>query len=104
MLLVDSILDIFFGYTFRHGWRSERDLAQKSFEHSAQIATIVGRGSYSLSGQRALHNFLLWHDEYVHPNYVLEHDNVTLYGYSKTHAYFCISSPEVSVTNIKVRK
>ena len=37
------------------------------------------------------------HEKYVHPKYILEHDNVTLQGITQTHAFFCVSEPDVNV-------
>ena len=37
------------------------------------------------------------HEKYVHPKYILEHDNVTLQGITQTHAFFCVSEPNVNV-------
>ena len=50
-----------------------------------------------------LHNFCCKHEKYVHPNYVLEHDNITLFGVTKTHAFFCVSKPDFNVYETRVR-
>ena len=56
----DFFLDLFLGYTVTGGTREERELA-KEYEHSAQIASIVGRGSYTLVMNHQLHHFALRH-------------------------------------------
>ena len=47
-------------------------------------------------------NFCWWHEKYINPNYVLEYDNITLMGLTPTRAYFCVSDPNVDVTNSKL--
>ncbi len=32
---------------------------------------------------------------YVHPDYILDHDDVTLHGVTPTHAFFCVSRHDV---------
>ena len=49
-----------------------------------------------------LHNFCCKHEEYVHPRYVLEHDNITLFGVTDTHAFFCVSKPDFNVYETRV--
>ena len=74
---MDFFLDKMFGYTITEGTREERALAAK-YEHSAQIAHIMGRGCYTIVMNQQLHNYALKHERYVHPRHVLEHDNITL--------------------------
>ncbi len=33
----------------------------------------------------------------MHPNYILENDNVSLMGQTATHTYFCVTDPNVDV-------
>ena len=54
----DFFLDLFFGYTITKGTREERELA-RDYENSAQIASIMGRGSYTLVMNHQLHHFSL---------------------------------------------
>ncbi len=71
--LLDDGLDFLVGYTTRFGWRLDREIAASTFEKSAQIVRIVGRGAYSLSDTLKLdRNFILFHEAYVHPEYVLK--------------------------------
>ncbi len=102
MLAIDQVLDRAIGYTTRHGWKKDKELAEHKYECSAQVATVLGRGGYSITQKHQLNNFWLWHDRYVHPEYVLEHDHVTLYGFTPTHAFFCVSEESVNVNDTKV--
>ena len=77
------------------GTREEREKA-KEYEHSAHIASIMGRGCYTLIMNHQLHNFALRHEEYVHPRYILESDNITLQGITDSHAFFCVSGTQFS--------
>ncbi len=63
----------------------------------------MGRGCYTIIKNHKLHNFCCKHVKYVHPKYVLEHDNITLFGITKTHAFFCVSDPKFNVYETKVR-
>ena len=77
-------------YNLTKGTREERERA-KEYENSAQIASIMGRGCYTLIMNHQLHNFALRHEQYVHPRYILESDNITLQGITDSHAFFCVS-------------
>ncbi len=99
MILVDLILDPVIGYKLSSGSIQERHLASESYEHSAQLATILGRGTYSIINMHALHNFCLLHERYVHPNHVLDHDHITLQSVTPNHAIFCVSSEDMDVYN-----
>ncbi len=95
------MLDHIVGYTVTGGWKADRELAASSYEHSAQIATIAGRGAHSFVQINQPYNFLLMHNEYVHPRYVLQNKNVTLMGITPTHAFFCISDPSCDLLDTK---
>jgi hypothetical protein len=99
---VDYFLDKLFGYTLTKGTREERVLSER-YECSAQLATVWGCGAYTIVQNHQLNHFLLRHECYVHPNYVLEHDNITLHGITPTHAFFCVSEPNVNLCHTKVR-
>ena len=97
---IDIILDMLFGFTIRQGSLNER-IMSKSYEYSAQLVDIMAWGthSYLLTVPK---NYVWRHNKYVHPRYVLEHDNITLMGVTPTHAYFCVSDPKVDLQNIMV--
>ena len=99
--IVDLILDCLFRYTIRHGHRSER-LRSESYENSAQLVDVVAWGAHSYVLIQPK-NYVWKHKKYVHPKYVLEHDNITLMGLTPSHAFFCVSDSKVDLTNIKVR-
>ena len=99
--ICDFFLDRLFGYTITMGTREEREMA-KDYEHSAQIASIMGRGSYTIVMNHQLHHYCLKHEQYVHPRYILENDNITLQGMTPTHAFFCVSEPDVNVYDTSV--
>ena len=49
-----------------------------------------------------LRNFVWRHEKYVHPRFILEHDNVSLMGITPTHAFFCVSEPGFDVYQTKM--
>ena len=98
--IVDLILDLLSGYTIRHGSLNER-IRSESYECSAQLVDILAWGAHSYVLIQP-NNYVWRHKRYVHPRYVLEHDNITLMGITPTHAFFCVSDSKVDVRNIKV--
>ena len=56
--ICDFFLDLIFGYTITKGTREEQEMARE-YENSAQIASIMGRGSYTLLMNHQLHHFSL---------------------------------------------
>ena len=101
--VVDFFLDILLGYTIQYGTREERRRSEK-YDNSAQVVNVMAKGTYSVLLIQQLYNFIWWHQKYVHPRYVLEHDNITLMGITPTHAFFCVSDPEVDVLDTQVLK
>ena len=99
--LVDVFLNLLFGFTIQYGSRQER-LGSLEYDRSAQVVNLMGRGAYSVGLAHQLHNFVWSHERYVHPRYVLEHDNITLMGITPSHAFFCVSEPDVDVYDMKV--
>ena len=98
--VLDMILDLLFSYTIRNGSLYER-LKSESYEYSAQLVDIITWGAPTYTLVQPKH-YVWKHVRYLHPRYVLEHDNITLMGLTPTHAFFCVSDPEVDVRNIKV--
>ena len=99
--VIDFFLDVLFGYTIQHGTREERKKSEE-YESSAQVVNITARGTYSVLLITQLYNFVWRHERYVHPRYVLEHDNITLMGVTPTHAFFCVSDPDFDVLDTQV--
>ena len=103
LTLVDGILFLLLGYTVQHGSQEEWNKSDE-YEHSAQLVTLLGRGAYTPIQPHQLNNFVWKHDRFVHPSYVLHHDNITLMGLTPTHAFFCVSDPDFDIYDTKVRK
>ena len=101
LTLIDTFLDPLFGYTIQHGSRQERKKSE-TYEYSAQVVHLLGRGTYSPLQPLQLHNFVWRHGKYVHPKYVLGSDNITLMGVTPSHAFFCVSDPNYDVYDTKV--
>ncbi len=98
--VLDFFLDLLTGYTTRGGSREERTRAWLHHEHSAQIVNIAWRAHYVDLIVASGKNFLWTHEKYVHPKYILENKNVTLYMMDEDNAYFCVSDPDVDVYNV----
>ena len=70
---LDKITSLF-GYSLSGGWNSERSKALESYDHSAQLVTILGRGNFSPAMRHHLDNFFWSHNMYVHPETVIKDD------------------------------
>ena len=87
-MIVDYILDIFFGYSLVSGWQQEHSnlLKKEFFKKSANLTKILARGPYPPSyivthDSLTLKYYILKHEEYVDPeDYILNNDFVTLMG------------------------
>ena len=101
MVILDFFLDIFLGYTIQHGTREDRTKAEM-YEYSAQLVHLLGRGAYSPLQPHQLNNFVWHHEKYVHPKYVIDHDNITLMSVTPTHVFFCVSDQTLDVLDTKV--
>ena len=99
--LLDLLLDIGLGYTIQHGTREERSNSER-YEYSAQVVNLLGRGTYSPLQPHQLNNFVWRHEKYVHPKYVLNHDNITLMSVTPSHVFFCVSDQHVDIFDTKV--
>ena len=94
LFIADTLAWLCFSHSVLKGSKKEQELS-KSYEHSAHIMNIYSRGTINLFGNHDETNFLCLHDRYVHPNYILEHDNVMLMGVDDKRAYFCISDETI---------
>ena len=101
LTLVDGILFLLLGYTVQHGSQEEW-IKSEEYEHSAQLVTLLGRGTYTPLQPHQLNNFVWKHDKFVNPSFVLLHDNITLMGVTPTHVFFCVSDPDFDVYDTKV--
>ena len=79
-VMLDRLIDTLTGYSFIHGSRKERDMAKKSFEHSAHFVHIVGRFTHDIATGGFLKSFLLLHNKYGDPRIILKSDNITIQG------------------------
>ena len=89
-------------WTFSYGFNSDYEKSQNCFESSCQIVDVLLFGTLALFHDVQLERNFFWkHNKYVHPNYILIHDNVTLYGFAQNHAFFCVSDHDVDVHDIE---
>jgi len=98
--LLECVSDLLFSFKWTTGSKGDRLKAQK-YEHSAQVVQVHWRAHYQMSVLPLKRNFLYSHDRYVHPNYILEHNNVTLLQVCKHYAIFCVTDPNVDVFDTK---
>ena len=101
IIVIDVCLNLLFGFTIQFGTRKEYNKI-KEYQHSAQVVNLLGRGAYSLIQPQQLNNFVWRHEQYVHPKYVIEHDNITLMGVTPKQVFFCISDSDIDVYDTKV--
>ena len=94
VFIFDKLLYFCTNRSVLKGSKKEQEMS-KEYEHSAHIMTIYSRATISLFGNHDETNFLCLHDQYVHPNYILENDHVMLMGVDDKRAYFCISDEKV---------
>ncbi len=95
-LLLDVLLDALFGYSTKKGTREEQ-LKALDYEYSAQYVKVVWRAKTSIFSQTNSEDFLYQHVKYVHPDYILQNKNVTLFDIGKDYALFCVTDPDVDI-------
>ncbi len=100
---VEIFMDLILGYTITGGSREERRKAWLHHEHSAQLVNVLWKAHNLEVQNHTSWNFLYKHEKYVSPKYILEHKNVTLFTMDTTHAYFCVSDPDVDIYDTKKR-
>jgi len=88
--LVDLAVDTLTGTSLVHGTQTQRKIADKAYERSAQVEDILGRGTWSVIYNFGLNNFMYKHVEYVHPKKVLESDRITLMAVDDRYAIFSV--------------
>ena len=62
------------------------------------------RGAYSIAMNHQLEHFLYYHNEYVDPRYVLQHDNIIIMGCSPTHVWFSVTDPNKPQENLLINR
>jgi len=98
---VEWITDILLGYTYTGGSREER-AAAKLYKNSAHIVTIQWKATYMTSLViPTLNNFFYKHEKYVHPEVVLNSNNIYLMAVKKDYALFCVSEPQEDLYETK---
>ena len=88
-------------WTFSYGFNSDYEKSQNCFESSCQIVDVLLFSTLAIFHDVQLQRNFFWkHNKYVHPNYILIHDNVTLYGFTETHVFFCVTNEGVDIHDI----
>ena len=99
--IVDIVLNNLFGTSILNGSKEERKLS-KEYEHSAHVVKVIARGTIALVANHDKANFFYVHDQYVHPNFILEHDNIVLKGVNTKYAIFCVSRKGVCTLDASI--
>jgi hypothetical protein len=94
---LDILLDLLFHWTLTGGSKTERQAAADKYESSAQVVRIMWMCCPRIIRPTTLQSVLYRHERYVHPDFVLEHPNVTLLAVEKDHALFCMTDPNVNI-------
>jgi hypothetical protein len=94
--VVEVFTDLIFGHTYSGGTKEER-AASKLYRNSAHVVTVKWRAHYNWLWFHFKENFIYKHDKYIHPRYILQHKNVTLFTVTKDYAMFCITDPDVDI-------
>lgn len=92
-LILDFVLNLVIGYSLVHGWAKDK-IKAKNAGNQGHLMKIIGRCTQNLAGTYYPSNFMLRHESYIENpiDFVLNNDNVTLMGMSKTKAWFCVTS------------
>ncbi len=94
----NKIIDILTGYSLFYGSREERRKAATEYESSAQLARVVMRAAPAPLLMKDMSNFIVVHERYVHPEFVLNKSNVTPMGHtSDGRAFFAVTDPKIHV-------
>ncbi len=99
---VEWLTDLLFGVTFSGGTRADREKARRDYGASAHLVRLLWRARSSPFSFRnaRIDNFLYVHEDYVHPNYILENRNVSLLAVEKTYALFCLTDPALDISDV----
>eukprot|EP00095_Tigriopus_kingsejongensis_P004227 maker-scaffold74_size411160-snap-gene-3.20 protein:Tk04227 transcript:maker-scaffold74_size411160-snap-gene-3.20-mRNA-1 annotation:"hypothetical protein CAPTEDRAFT_213494" len=88
--LVNGLSEKLFDYSLFDGLLTSEPKSA-SFDQSAHLVRVVGRGALSFGAQHTLDNFVWIHQDYIHPRYILENECVTFHGVDEHHVWFCVS-------------
>ncbi len=95
--VVEVVSDLLLGYTWTSGNRQERLKAKSQYESSAQLVDVAWRAKETVFKTSRLQYFLYRHCKYVHPQYVIDHKNISLLAVEKDYALFCVTDPDVNI-------
>ena len=97
---VDKILDTVFGISVTKGSKEERLIA-RNYDHSAHVVKILWKAKPTLLAMTKEHHFIYKHEQYVHPNYILQNANVTIMAIQKNFAVFAETDPQLDIYDSK---
>jgi len=97
---LDLITDLLFGFTCSGGTKAEREAA-KFYQNSGHLVSVKWKARYTPFWYMFKNNFLCVHEKYIHPEYILEKRNVSLFTVTKDYALFCVTPPKVDIYNTK---
>ena len=46
-------------------------------------------------------NFFYVHNSYIHPNFIRDNDNVTLFGTDEHHSWYCVTAKDADVYDLE---
>ncbi len=96
--LVDFALDLLLSWTFSRGTRKERYLARISYEHSAQLVSVVARADFVPTFPMPWNTASIFkHERYISPRKILEDDNICLSHVDEKEAFFVIADQGVNL-------
>ena len=99
--ILDRISFVVHGTSILNGTQHEREQS-KSYENSAHVVKVLGRGTICLSENHNEDNFLYLHESYQHPSYILKHDNIVLKGVNHDHAIFVVTAKDVCALDTSI--
>ena len=100
LALFETLSKLLVGWTLTRGWKEE-ELGSTQYEKSAHVVRILFRASPNIAIPHTLNHFLYVHENYMHPKFILENSNVSLYIMEKNYAVFAITEPSVDVYDTK---
>ena len=98
--LFDVFVQLLGGSSILKGSKKEQKEAGR-YEKSAHVLKVVSRGAIMYDVNHDETNFLYLHHSYVHPNYILKHENAILLTVKNDRAIFCVSDKDVSAYSSK---
>ena len=101
--IINLCTQVTFGWTFSYGLNGDRKKSETDYAASAHLVDILLYGHYSFFENARLNDNFFWkHNDYLHPKVIKDNDHITLYGFSESHAFFCVSDPNVDIFDTDV--